>query len=169
MPQIALEVDNEKLRDFCRRWKLTEFSLFGSVVRDNFGPESDVATAMRKGGIPYTPGAVLGPSSKTSRSKPGLWAIRMATSWAWFAFEPPVWSGQAVAGVLPGLAPAVGLEVKVGGVVGAALPVRVAVVALSVLVVGMKQLDHEYLFLRVDLPAGWRDFNFEQQPRVCRA
>jgi predicted nucleotidyltransferase len=42
MPQIAVEVDNEKLRDFCRRWKLTEFSLFGSVVRDNFGPESDV-------------------------------------------------------------------------------------------------------------------------------
>ena len=42
MPRIALEVDNEKLRDFCHRWKLTEFSLFGSVVRDNFGPESDV-------------------------------------------------------------------------------------------------------------------------------
>jgi hypothetical protein len=56
----------------------------------------------------------------------------MATSWAWFAFEPPVWSGQAVAGVLPGLAPAVGLEVKVGGVVGAALPVRVAVGAAVV-------------------------------------
>ncbi|MDP9361395.1 MAG: nucleotidyltransferase domain-containing protein [Acidobacteriota bacterium] len=42
MTHIALEVDKEKLRDFCRRWKLTEFSLFGSVVRDNFGPESDV-------------------------------------------------------------------------------------------------------------------------------
>jgi uncharacterized protein len=42
VPHIALEVDNEKLRDFCRRWRLTEFSLFGSVVRENFGPESDV-------------------------------------------------------------------------------------------------------------------------------
>jgi hypothetical protein len=57
----------------------------------------------------------------------------MATSCAWFAFEPPVWSGQAVAGVLPGLAAALGLEVKVGGgVVGAAVAVRVAVGAAVV-------------------------------------
>jgi predicted nucleotidyltransferase len=33
MPQII---------DFCRRWKLTEFSLFGSVLRDDFTPDSDV-------------------------------------------------------------------------------------------------------------------------------
>jgi len=52
----------------------------------------------------------------------------MATSCAWFAIEPPVWSGQAVAGVLPALAAAVGLEAGVGdGVVGAAVAVRVAV------------------------------------------
>ena len=42
MPHIAIDYDKEKLRDFCRRWKITEFSLFGSVVRDDFGPESDV-------------------------------------------------------------------------------------------------------------------------------
>jgi predicted nucleotidyltransferase len=42
MPHIAIDYDKEKLRDFCRRWKVTEFSLFGSVVRDDFGPESDV-------------------------------------------------------------------------------------------------------------------------------
>ena len=42
MPHIAIEVDNDKLRDFCRRWRLTELSLFGSVVTDNFGPNSDV-------------------------------------------------------------------------------------------------------------------------------
>jgi len=42
MPHIAIEVDNAKLRDFCRRWKLTELSLFGSVVTSNFGPNSDV-------------------------------------------------------------------------------------------------------------------------------
>jgi hypothetical protein len=28
--------------DFCRRWKVTEFALFGSVLRDDFGPDSDV-------------------------------------------------------------------------------------------------------------------------------
>jgi hypothetical protein len=42
MSHIAIDYDKEKLRDFCRRWKITEFSLFGSVVRDDFGPESDV-------------------------------------------------------------------------------------------------------------------------------
>ncbi len=42
MSHIAIDYDKEKLRDFCRRWKITEFSLFGSVVREDFGPESDV-------------------------------------------------------------------------------------------------------------------------------
>jgi len=42
MSRIAIDYDKEKLRDFCRRWKVTEFSLFGSVVREDFGPESDV-------------------------------------------------------------------------------------------------------------------------------
>jgi uncharacterized protein len=28
--------------DFCRKWRITEFSLFGSILRDDFGPASDV-------------------------------------------------------------------------------------------------------------------------------
>jgi predicted nucleotidyltransferase len=47
MPRIAIDYDKEKLRDFCRKWKITEFSLFGSVVRDDFGPESDVDVMVR--------------------------------------------------------------------------------------------------------------------------
>ncbi len=27
---------------FCRRWDVSELALFGSVLRDDFGPESDV-------------------------------------------------------------------------------------------------------------------------------
>jgi len=42
MPNIAIEYDKETLREFCRRWNIIEFSLFGSVVRDDFAPESDV-------------------------------------------------------------------------------------------------------------------------------
>jgi predicted nucleotidyltransferase len=42
MPNIAIDYDKETLREFCRRWKVTEFSLFGSAVREDFGPESDV-------------------------------------------------------------------------------------------------------------------------------
>jgi hypothetical protein len=58
----------------------------------------------------------------------------MATSCAWFAVEPPVWSGQALAGVVPGLAGAVVLGAAVVGatVVGAPLGVRLAVGAAVV-------------------------------------
>ena len=39
---IAIDIPKEQLRDFCRRWKVTEFALFGSVTREGFGPNSDV-------------------------------------------------------------------------------------------------------------------------------
>ena len=32
----------EKIPDFCRRWQVNEFCLFGSVLSDNFDNESDV-------------------------------------------------------------------------------------------------------------------------------
>jgi uncharacterized protein len=37
----------EQIEAFCRRWNLVEFSLFGSVLRDDFGPESDVDVLVR--------------------------------------------------------------------------------------------------------------------------
>ena len=37
-----IEIDREKLETFCRRWKITELALFGSVLRDDFRPDSDV-------------------------------------------------------------------------------------------------------------------------------
>lgn len=30
------------LQAFCRRWRVTELALFGSALRDDFGPGSDV-------------------------------------------------------------------------------------------------------------------------------
>ncbi len=30
------------LEQFCLRWKITELALFGSVLRDDFGPNSDI-------------------------------------------------------------------------------------------------------------------------------
>jgi len=44
---IAINIPKEQLRDFCRKWKVTEFALFGSVVREDFGPESDVDVLVR--------------------------------------------------------------------------------------------------------------------------
>lgn len=37
-----IPIDHEKIAEFCRRWKITEFALFGSVLRDDFRPDSDV-------------------------------------------------------------------------------------------------------------------------------
>ena len=38
----AVEVPVERIADFCRRWKITELALFGSVLRQDFRPDSDV-------------------------------------------------------------------------------------------------------------------------------
>jgi len=37
-----IPIDRKKIAEFCRRWKITEFALFGSVLRDDFRPDSDV-------------------------------------------------------------------------------------------------------------------------------
>lgn len=39
---VAVPLDRELIADFCRRWKIEELSLFGSVLRKDFGPNSDV-------------------------------------------------------------------------------------------------------------------------------
>jgi len=36
------EIPRQKIAEFCQRWKVKEFSLFGSVLRKDFGPESDI-------------------------------------------------------------------------------------------------------------------------------
>lgn len=37
-----LDISIEQIAAFCRKWKITEFALFGSVLRDDFRPDSDV-------------------------------------------------------------------------------------------------------------------------------
>ncbi len=39
-PQVDL--DREVLAEFCRKWKISELSVFGSALRDDFGPDSDL-------------------------------------------------------------------------------------------------------------------------------
>lgn len=41
-PALPIALDREQIEAFCRRWKIEEFSLFGSVLRKDFGPDSDV-------------------------------------------------------------------------------------------------------------------------------
>ena len=42
MIQAKIEIPMDKIIAFCRKWKITEFSLFGSVLREDFRPDSDV-------------------------------------------------------------------------------------------------------------------------------
>jgi len=35
-------VDQERIADLCRRWRIRELALFGSVLRDDFRTDSDV-------------------------------------------------------------------------------------------------------------------------------
>lgn len=45
-------IPSDQIADFCRRWRVREFSLFGSVLRDDFRPESDVDVL-----VEFEPGA----------------------------------------------------------------------------------------------------------------
>lgn len=37
-----VSVTPEQIAAFCQKWQIVRFELFGSVLRDDFGPESDV-------------------------------------------------------------------------------------------------------------------------------
>jgi len=37
-----IEYDRERIAEFCRKWKVSELALFGSVLRDDFRSDSDV-------------------------------------------------------------------------------------------------------------------------------
>jgi uncharacterized protein len=48
----GLEISRDKIAEFCRRWKITEFALFGSVLRDDFRSDSDIDAL-----VTFAPGA----------------------------------------------------------------------------------------------------------------
>jgi len=40
--RAQIPIDYDRIAEFCRRWKVTKFSLFGSVLRDDFRSDSDI-------------------------------------------------------------------------------------------------------------------------------
>ncbi len=40
--RIQIDIPHEKIAEFCRRNHIRKLSLFGSVLRSDFGPDSDV-------------------------------------------------------------------------------------------------------------------------------
>ncbi len=42
MAEKPIAIPQDEIADFCRRWRVTELALFGSILRQDFGPGSDV-------------------------------------------------------------------------------------------------------------------------------
>ena len=42
MKYHGIDISEERLASFCRRHHIARLSFFGSVVRDDFGPDSDI-------------------------------------------------------------------------------------------------------------------------------
>ncbi|SRR6266508_982586 len=42
MPKKKFRLPRKKIAEFCKRWSITEFSVFGSVLREDFRPDSDI-------------------------------------------------------------------------------------------------------------------------------
>ncbi len=40
--KVRIALPRDEIAAFCRRWNVAELALFGSVLSDDFGPESDV-------------------------------------------------------------------------------------------------------------------------------
>jgi len=42
MSRKKFRIPHKKIAEFCKRWTINEFSLFGSVLREDFRPDSDI-------------------------------------------------------------------------------------------------------------------------------
>ncbi|MCF6156150.1 MAG: DNA polymerase subunit beta [Candidatus Brocadia sp.] len=42
MAKRNIAISQQKIANFCRKWKITELALFGSVLNRNFRPDSDI-------------------------------------------------------------------------------------------------------------------------------
>ncbi len=42
MDELKIVLKSDKIKQFCRRWKVEELALFGSALRGNLGPDSDI-------------------------------------------------------------------------------------------------------------------------------
>ena len=50
--KVKITIPETALKEFCRRWEIAELALFGSVLREDFGPGSDIDLLVR-----FQPGA----------------------------------------------------------------------------------------------------------------
>jgi predicted nucleotidyltransferase len=53
-----IPIDKQAIAVFCRKWRVTELGLYGSVLRDDFRPDSDIDVFVTFEGD-YTPGLAI--------------------------------------------------------------------------------------------------------------
>lgn len=54
-PTLPIQVPKHKIAEFCKRHYIRKLSLFGSVLRDDFGPDSDIDVL-----VEFEPGKIPG-------------------------------------------------------------------------------------------------------------
>ena len=74
MKRHGVEIPQEKIAELCRRHHIRKLSLFGSVLRDDFAPDSDVDVL-----VEFEPEHVPGLAFARIRRTPGspLQAVRL--------------------------------------------------------------------------------------------
>lgn len=55
MTHHGIDIPKDGIADFCRRHRVRRLSLFGSILRDDFGPDSDIDVL-----VEFEPGATPG-------------------------------------------------------------------------------------------------------------
>jgi predicted nucleotidyltransferase len=60
--QVVLPM--EEIATFCRRWNIAQFALFGSVLGEDFGPNSDIDVL-----VTFAPGAERSPDREAMRAE----------------------------------------------------------------------------------------------------
>jgi predicted nucleotidyltransferase len=60
--RLPIDLPMEEIAAFCQRWNITELALFGSVLRSDFGPQSDLDVL-----VTFAPGADPVPDRQVMR------------------------------------------------------------------------------------------------------
>jgi hypothetical protein len=86
MTRSKIEIPKERIAEFCRKHGIERLSLFGSVLRDDFGPDSDVDVLVefkpgtrigliRLAGLELQLGAIIG--RKVDLNTPGFISLNL--------------------------------------------------------------------------------------------
>ena len=101
--QLPLSITHDQIGAFCHNWRILEFSQFGSVLRDDFSPDSDIDVLVQFSPdhpwslrTPDLPGNQVGPLSGFAKRYISLRAADPCGSKAGITLHP--WVRSAIRG-----------------------------------------------------------------------